>query len=567
MYQCELNMSNPKLPAPFLDFNEKFDIDVVWLTKRENELPDLISCEKERNALLMRAVTVLEQETELHNLHRENLKLESKVLTLSAKVNISNHEPKTQKKENDPPVGIASDSGHYHEFDASVSCLSDPYHPPAGIDDHPDHRFTDQRLNPLNESGEIMRCLCCESFMHMKDECPYKCEVIDAKALEMNFNSITEQCDAPPMHDQQTKIKENNMATFEIPTPSFFNGQNFDNYKKEIKLWETITSVDVERRGAHLLQNLPSTDKDPLGVKDKILEKIDITQFNATDGVDKFITEMGLFLEQDENEEEVENIVLFTKNQNEREILMKESANKGVLDSGCSAVVSGNVWLNDYVKMLPNSLKNQVTRVDSKKRFQFGGEYILKSEGKFSIPAVIMGRKCIIQTDVVNSDIPLILSKQCLQKMRAKIDYETNEAIIFGKYTVLNETTAGHHTVDISPVNHANSARSKPNISTSAQPRKTRKIVETISPPVSGITSESNASNLNQENLPQRRSLRVFNQKHMNKGENIYDEVTPALMSVELSPRPRYKMPCGPSAGRIPAGSYQSAFSRFPLRQ
>ena len=519
-------MSNPKLPAPFLDFNGKFDIDVVWLAKRENELPDLISCEKERNALLMRAVTVLEQEEELQNLHRENMKLESKVLTQSAKVNISNHGPKKQKKDNDPPDDTASDNGN--ELDTSVSRPPDHHHYQADLDHLPNHGSTGQRLNPLNESGEIMRCLCCESFTHMVDECPYKCEVIDAKALEMNFNSITEQCDAPSMNDQQTKIQENNMASSEIPTqsclneiptPSFFNGQNFENYKKEIKLWETITNVDVEKRGAHLLQNLPSTDKDPLGVKDKILEKIDIKQLNAADGVGKFIAEMDLFLENSKDEEEVEKVVLFTRNQSEREILLKESASRGILDSGCSAVVSGNVWLNDYVKMLPNSLKNQVTRVESKKRFQFGGEYILKSEGKFSIPAVIMGRKCIIQTDVVNSDIPLILSKQCLQKMRAKIDYETNGAIIFGKYTVLNETSAGHHTVDISPMNHKNAARSKPNISTSVQPQKTRKIVETISPPVSGITSESNASNLSQENLPQRRSLRVFNQKHMNKGD------------------------------------------------
>ena len=236
-------MSNPKLPAPLYDLNGKFDIDVVWLTKRENELPDLISCEKERNALLMRAVTVLEQEEELQNLHRENLKLESKVLTLSAKVNISNHGPKTQEKENDPPVnitsdGIASDSSQYDEFDASVSCLPDHIHHHADLDHLPDHGFIGQRFNSLNESGEIMRCLCCESFLHMIDECPYKCEVIDAKALEMNFNSITEQCDAPSMNDQQTKIQENNMASSEIPTqsclneiptPSFFNGQNFEN--------------------------------------------------------------------------------------------------------------------------------------------------------------------------------------------------------------------------------------------------------------------------------------------------------------------------------------------------
>lgn len=508
----------------------------------------------------------------------------------------------------------------------------------------------------------------------------------------------------------QPTLETPETMTTKIPTPSYFNGQNYDNYKKEIKLWETITSVAAKNRGAHLLLNLPNKEKDPLGVKDKILEKIDITTLNAEDGVTKFIAEMDLFLGKDElqdaweryesfdefyredenwlgfltdfeskyqriknkgvtiadwllcfkllkkakltaeerlivmtgidfskkdqnlmyssavtaikkfkcsvgsessssqasgiqikaepawfnrqqksyrgrgsggpggsaggryddrnrgyhsddrnrgayynnnvnrrasdqryegrklnplsksgqrmrclccdsimhligecpdswesmdlkalrkdlskkvhlteefnenlqnpdpvnftenpqaaeyvnprddlmnlaayEDEEVEHVVMFTRNHNERRILTKESTGHGVLDSGCSKIVTGVTWLKTYLDMLPEKLHDEVKRIDSKTRFQFGGEYILSSQGRYCLPAIIMGQKCMINTDVVDSDIPLLFSKKSLQKMKAKIDYETNEAIIFGKYTILNETTSGHHCIPMLP--------------------------------------------------------------------------------------------------------------------
>ena len=496
-------------------------------------------------------------------------------------------------------------------------------------------------------------------------------------------------------------------ATTKIPTPSYYHGQNYENYKKEVEIWQAITTIAEDKQGLHLLLNLPGKDKDPLGIKDKLLEKVEIKELSKKDGVEKYLSCMDAFLGRDELQEgwerfeqfdsfirspdqswmefitdfesksqrlknkgitlpasilafkllkaaqltdeerlvvmtgldfakkdelykdtvaslkkfkcctgttggissesgigdlqikteptwytrntkssrgrggggngsryddrsrgsydgrygdgggsggryadggsggryadgggnggrygdrkmnptsksgetmrclccdsvrhmlrdcphswesmdvqalkkqlnkkvhltedleqiskdeenpphfseiphnlaydpdnEAENIVLFTRNKNEMKVLTRESASQGVLDSGCTSIVAGDLWLKTYLDMLPENLLKEVRRLDSRKRFQFGGEYVLPSNGRFSIPAVIMGRKCTIRTDVVESDIPLLFSKQALKKMEANINYKTNEAEIFGKYTILNETSSGHHCIPILP--------------------------------------------------------------------------------------------------------------------
>ena len=48
--------------------------------------------------------------------------------------------------------------------------------------------------------------------------------------------------------------------------------------------------------------------------------------------------------------------------------------------------------------------------------FKFGGGTCLKSTGEFSIPAVLADKAVTIQTDVVQSDIPLLLSKDSMKQ-------------------------------------------------------------------------------------------------------------------------------------------------------
>ena len=54
-----------------------------------------------------------------------------------------------------------------------------------------------------------------------------------------------------------------------------------------------------------------------------------------------------------------------------------------------------------------------------------------------------------IQTDVVDSDIPLLLSLDTMKRAKIKLDLEHDTAEILGETVNLNHTTSGHYCVPI----------------------------------------------------------------------------------------------------------------------
>ena len=85
------------------------------------------------------------------------------------------------------------------------------------------------------------------------------------------------------------------------------------------------------------------------------------------------------------------------------------------------------------MKSLDKKDKTKVYHSDRVKVFKFGGGTKLKSEGEYSIPAVIVGEHVTIKTDVVNSDIPLLLSRTTMKNASVKMDIEHDGAEIFGQ--------------------------------------------------------------------------------------------------------------------------------------
>ena len=69
--------------------------------------------------------------------------------------------------------------------------------------------------------------------------------------------------------------------------------------------------------------------------------------------------------------------------------------------------------------------------------------------GEYRLPVVIAGKEAIIKTDVVKSDIPLLLSRTAMKKAAVKMDLENDTATIFGKEINLNLTTSGHYCIPI----------------------------------------------------------------------------------------------------------------------
>ena len=111
------------------------------------------------------------------------------------------------------------------------------------------------------------------------------------------------------------------------------------------------------------------------------------------------------------NEEEV---VLFTSSlKNEICQLGREAAVCAVLESACSSTVCGENWLYMYFASLNSDLQNNIKKQDGMQMLKFGGGECLKSIAQYDITAYLGG---IIRTDVVSSDIPLLLSLNAMKK-------------------------------------------------------------------------------------------------------------------------------------------------------
>ena len=152
----------------------------------------------------------------------------------------------------------------------------------------------------------------------------------------------------------------------------------------------------------------------------------------------------------DEVELNEEKACLFTgQNPSHMVVLSTEAQNCAVLDSACSSTVCGKEWLNNYLNSLDSDVMNNVKRSSSDKIFRFGGGTRLPSEGSFILPATLAGKRVDIRTDVVDSDIPLLLSKDAMKKACMKLDLESDIAEIYGEKIHLNCTSSGHYCIPI----------------------------------------------------------------------------------------------------------------------
>ena len=91
--------------------------------------------------------------------------------------------------------------------------------------------------------------------------------------------------------------------------------------------------------------------------------------------------------------------------------LLSESWNAAVLGSGASKTVCGRVWLDNYIGSLYEVQKANIVFQTSPSIYHFGDGKTFKATKKTQIPAEIGSHNVLIETDVINSDIPLLISR------------------------------------------------------------------------------------------------------------------------------------------------------------
>lgn len=153
--------------------------------------------------------------------------------------------------------------------------------------------------------------------------------------------------------------------------------------------------------------------------------------------------------------EEIVNDAFLTAN-TENEIYVAETTGCAVLDTACTKTVCGEKWFNRYIAGLHQAMRDDLDIKNGGASFKFGDGKRVVSIKNVKLPAVIAGSSCHVNTDVVKADLPLLLSKSTLKKMKTNLNLEHDEAMMLGKPVKLLLTTNGHYCVNIHPVMNKN---------------------------------------------------------------------------------------------------------------
>ena len=127
------------------------------------------------------------------------------------------------------------------------------------------------------------------------------------------------------------------------------------------------------------------------------------------------------------------------------DVVNRETFGCGLLDSGCTKTVCGDEWLETYLDTLGVDEIKEVKFEDSDARFKFGSDHVYNSISKVTFPATLGSVDVLITADVVNTNIPLLLSKSTMKKAKTVIDFGNDTVRMFGKKVKLLHTSRGGH--------------------------------------------------------------------------------------------------------------------------
>ena len=127
-----------------------------------------------------------------------------------------------------------------------------------------------------------------------------------------------------------------------------------------------------------------------------------------------------------------------------------ETIGCAVLDTGCNVNVCGEKWLEEYEEMLDRQDKKCVKEYQTDKYFRFGDGKSVKANKRVKFPGYIGKERIEIETEVIESDIPLLLSKTFMKFMGMVINLG-DDRIYWKKGEVngLKITSTGHYAIAI----------------------------------------------------------------------------------------------------------------------
>ena len=117
-----------------------------------------------------------------------------------------------------------------------------------------------------------------------------------------------------------------------------------------------------------------------------------------------------------------------------------------LIDTGCQKSCAGQAWFDTYKENLSQSERAMILEQVGNSSYKFGGAGIYRSQKLVIAPVYVGGARKVIKFDVVQTDIPLLLSLKMMQKLKMNIlcrEHEDNMAKV-GDTTFKLHFSEGH---------------------------------------------------------------------------------------------------------------------------
>ena len=129
--------------------------------------------------------------------------------------------------------------------------------------------------------------------------------------------------------------------------------------------------------------------------------------------------------------------------------LMRETVNHGLLDCGAAKTVAGSMWYDIYLQSLSDTDRQRVTTMQSSSKFKFGDGETVESKYSAMIPCALGKKAILIAVEVVESDIPLLLSSETMKRLKINLNFEFDTVTIFGESHPVGITSTGHYVIPL----------------------------------------------------------------------------------------------------------------------
>ena len=124
--------------------------------------------------------------------------------------------------------------------------------------------------------------------------------------------------------------------------------------------------------------------------------------------------------------------------------LVGETFGQAIIDTGCPKTVCGQDWFDVYIDTLSRKDRDSLKTKTSNDRFRFGNGVFYPSQYHAIIPIYVGQSRYELGVDVVNCSIPLLLSRETLERANAKIDIGNATIQMLGANVPMITTTSGH---------------------------------------------------------------------------------------------------------------------------